>query len=105
MSTMDKVNFASTYVYAGVSTALTYAKNKAKAQIKAFKEDERGVDGLVVAILLILVVVILAAIFWDQISGLFVRIWNSINEQTGDDTYNKDDVVSQITTAAGAGGE
>lgn len=75
---MDALNYASTLMYVKASNAADSIKAKAKKAVKEFREDERGVDGLVVAILLILIVVILASLFWDNIAKIFKEIWEKI---------------------------
>lgn len=43
-----------------------------------FFNDESGVSNIVATVLLILVVVLLASIFWDTISKWFTDTWNRI---------------------------
>ena len=54
----------------------------AKVKALEFKNDERGVEGFVVAIVLILIGVLLCALFWDNISGWFTDMWNRITGAT-----------------------
>lgn len=46
-----------------------------------FKKDETGVSSIVATVLLILIVVLLAALFWDKISQWFNDTWDKIMEQ------------------------
>ena len=43
-----------------------------------FKKDETGVSSIVATVLLILIVVLLAALFWDKISQWFNDTWEKI---------------------------
>ncbi|MGN0695672.1 MAG: Flp1 family type IVb pilin [Oscillospiraceae bacterium] len=75
---IDSLNRLTTLAYVKTTMAVDSAKKKVKEEVESFKNDERGVDGIVVAIILILVVVLLAAVFWDSISALFKKIWTQI---------------------------
>lgn len=50
--------------------------------IEDFKKDERGVAPIVATILLIVMVVGLAAMFWESLSAWFVEMWNKILGKT-----------------------
>lgn len=52
--------------------------NRVNRFVNSFKEDERGVSSFVATILLILIVVLLCAIFWEYISQWFETMWNKI---------------------------
>ena len=54
----------------------------AKMKMLALKDDERGVEGFVVAIVLILIGVLLCALFWDNISNWFTNMWGRITGAT-----------------------
>ena len=43
-----------------------------------FGKDERGLSGVVVAVILVLLAVVLLVIFWEQISKLVGDIWIAI---------------------------
>jgi flagellin-like protein len=45
------------------------------------KKDETGVSSIVATVLLILIVVLLAAVFWDNISQWFTDTWDKITGQ------------------------
>ena len=47
-----------------------------------FKKDETGVSSIVATVLLILIVVLLAALFWDKISPWFNDTWEKILGQS-----------------------
>lgn len=46
--------------------------------IQDFKNDERGLSGVVVAVLLILVAVLLIALLWGVLSGWLGDLWKDI---------------------------
>ena len=47
-----------------------------------FKKDETGVSSIVATVLLILIVVLLAALFWDKLAQWFNDIWEKILGQS-----------------------
>ena len=49
--------------------------------IKNFKRDERGLSGVVVAILLILVAVLAVVMIWGFLSGWLSTVWDNITGQ------------------------
>ena len=53
-------------------------KTKMAQIINGLKRDESGVSSIVATVLLILIVVLLAAMFWDNISKWFTDMWKSI---------------------------
>ena len=55
---------------------------KGQCFLASLKNDERGVSPIVATILTILIVALLAAIFWKYISQFFEDIWNRIINQT-----------------------
>jgi len=46
-----------------------------------FKNDERGLSGVVVAILLILVAVLAIVLIWGFLSGWLAELWDQITGQ------------------------
>lgn len=54
-----------------------------------FFSDERGISGIVAAIILLLIAIAIAAIFWDKISQLVNDWWTKIN---GDSDALKDKI-------------
>lgn len=49
--------------------------------VRALKEDERGLSGVVVAILLILVAVLAIILIWGFLSGWLQELWEQITNQ------------------------
>ena len=45
---------------------------------RAFKKDERGLSGVVVAILLILIAVLAIVLIWGFLSGMIRDLWEQI---------------------------
>lgn len=41
-------------------------------------KEESGVSGIVAAVILVLLAVLLASIFWDNLGKLFTRLWGSV---------------------------
>ena len=52
-------------------------------EIRKFFEDERGLSGVVVAILLILVAVLAVVMIWGFLSGWLGTVWENITGQAG----------------------
>jgi len=50
----------------------------AKGLVKELKDDERGLSGVVVAVLLILVAVLAVVMLWGFLSGWLSEIWEKI---------------------------
>ena len=46
--------------------------------LRSFKNDERGLSGVVVAVLLILIAVLAVALIWGFLSGWLEELWNQI---------------------------
>jgi len=51
--------------------------------LRNFKKDERGLSGVVVAILLILVAVLAVVMIWGFLSGWLKTVWDNITGQAG----------------------
>ena len=49
--------------------------------IRDLKNDERGLSGVVVAILLILIAVLAIVLIWGFLSGWLVELWDNITSQ------------------------
>ena len=49
--------------------------------VKDLKNDERGLSGVVVAILLILIAVMAIVLIWGFLSGWLVELWDNITGQ------------------------
>jgi len=51
--------------------------------MRTLKNDERGLSGVVVAILLILVAVLAVVLIWGFLSGWLQELWDQITGQAG----------------------
>ena len=51
--------------------------------VRGFRRDERGLSGVVVAILLILVAVLAIVLIWGFLSGWLRELWESITQKAG----------------------
>ena len=51
---------------------------------KGFKKDERGLSGVVVTVLLILVAVLAVVLIWGFVSGWLVELWEQITGAASD---------------------
>ena len=49
-------------------------------------KEESGVSGIVAAVILVLLAVLLASVFWDNLGKLFTKLWGSV---TNNANYNK----------------
>lgn len=58
-------------------------RDSATAFILALRKDERGLSGVVVAILLILVAVLAIVLIWGFLSGWLAELWENITGQAG----------------------
>ena len=52
--------------------------------VQELKEDERGLSGVVVAVLLILVAVLAVVMIWGFLSGWLQELWETITGKAGD---------------------
>lgn len=59
-----------------------YGKNKVKDAIEDFKNNEMGLSGIVVAVLLILVAVIVIITFRTQLSKFIEQMWQKITTKS-----------------------
>lgn len=57
---------------------------RGKKFCKDFKNNEFGLSGIVVAVMLALVAVIAAALFWDKIRDFVNNQWDKINSKAGE---------------------
>lgn len=55
----------------------------AKNFMQEFKKDERGLSGVVVAVLLILVAVLAIVLIWGFLSGWLEELWDQITSEAG----------------------
>jgi len=49
--------------------------------VKSFKKDERGLSGVVVTVLLILVAVLAVVLIWGFLSGWLQELWDQITSE------------------------
>lgn len=49
-------------------------------------KEESGVSGIVAAVILVLLAVLLASVFWDRLQQLFTKLWRNVDTSA---TYNK----------------
>lgn len=54
------------------------AKEKVCQAVEDLKSDERGLSGIVVAVLLILVAVLAVVMLWGLLKGYITDMWNQI---------------------------
>jgi len=59
------------------------AVDKIAEAVRVLKNDERGLSGVVVAILLILVAVLAIVLIWGFLSGWLQELWEQITGQAG----------------------
>lgn len=62
------------------------AKTRFVKFVDGFRKDETGVSAIVATVLLILIVVLLAAVFWENLQKWFDGMWEKIT--------NKADTIS-----------
>ena len=60
---------------------MTGAYIKGKMAVEEFKNDEQGLSGVVVAVLLILVAVLAIVALWGSLSGWLSDMWAKITGQ------------------------
>lgn len=65
-----------------IKSSLRMAGIKVSRIARGFKKDERGLSGVVVAILLILVAVLAVVIIWGFLSGYLEELWEQITANT-----------------------
>lgn len=58
------------------------AKEKVCQAVEDLKRDERGLSGIVVAVLLILVAVLAVVMLWGLLKGYITDIWEIITGQS-----------------------
>ena len=66
-----------------MSTVFMSAYLAVTGKIRDFRKDERGLSGVVVAILLILVAVLAIVLIWGFLSGWLRELWERITSQAG----------------------
>lgn len=53
-------------------------KWKAKRALRNLCDDERGLSGVVVAVMLILVAILASAVLWDTLKNWITETWNNV---------------------------
>lgn len=71
---VDKLNRASVALYA----QMLILGMTLKEDLRSLKDDERGLSGVVVAVLLILVAVLAVALLWTNLRDWLNSFWNTI---------------------------
>lgn len=61
-----------------IKNGLKKARMKSAQLVCGFAQDERGLSGVVVAILLILVAVLAVVLIWGLLSGYLQEMWERI---------------------------
>ena len=61
--------------------AVLLAQNAGKS-LRELKEDQRGLSGVVVAVLLILVAVLAVVLLWDQLKVRIENMWKTITDKS-----------------------
>lgn len=55
-----------------------------KEDLRSLKDDERGLSGIVVAVLLILVAVLAVIMLWGQLKGWLGTMWGNITNKANE---------------------
>lgn len=67
-----------------ISSKIIMAQIKAKRFVKNLKDDNRGVSGIVAAVILVLIALLLAALFWGRLQEWFNSTWGNITNTTNE---------------------
>lgn len=76
---LKKINGLSTQAY--IKAALM--KRKAVEAGKRFMEDDRGLSGVVVAVLLILIAVLATVMLWGSLKDFLKDMWGKVTGSSG----------------------
>ena len=77
---LRQLNNLSTAAYV---KAILLAQNLG-AELRELKEDQRGLSGVVVAVLLILVAVLAVVLLWGQLGHWLNNMWDTITKKAGE---------------------
>ena len=77
---MGKLNRLSVALYA----QLRLRGKPLKEALRSLKDDERGLSGIVVAVLLILVAVLAVILLWGQLKGWLGTMWGNITNKANE---------------------
>lgn len=72
----NEINDLSIRAYFGARNSM----NNAKCAMKDLFNDEDGISGIVVAVILVLVAVVLLAVFQTELTTLVGNMWRDINK-------------------------
>ena len=67
----------------------TCAAMNAKQRFINFLRKEKGGSEIIAIVLVIAIVIVLAAIFWDKISEFFTNLWDSVTGKNPVDDIHK----------------
>lgn len=86
---LKKINGLSTQAY----IKAVMMKQKAVEAGKRFMEDDRGLSGIVVAVLLILIAVLATVMLWGSLKQFLKEMWGNVTKSskgkfTGSDTFS-----------------
>ena len=54
--------------------------NNCKKRLESFAGDERGLSGVVVAVLLVLIAILLIGMLWGFLSGWLNEVWGDLSD-------------------------
>lgn len=67
-----------------INKGIIMAQLKAQRFVQDLREDNRGVSGIVAAVILVLIALLLAALFWDKLQQWFNSTWSHITNTTNE---------------------
>lgn len=50
-------------------------------------KEESGVSGIVAAVILVLLAVLLASVFWDRLQKVFISLWSGVTDNAHYNTF------------------
>lgn len=80
---VQKLNKLSVAAYVWGAKLARDMKNGGVELARSLKEDERGISGIVVAALLILVAVLAVVMLWGSLQDLLGTIWGDVTDGVG----------------------
>ena len=80
-----------TRAWVAMETKAYMLKNRVRNFREEFENDERGVGAMVATVIIMLIVVLLAAVFWDSIQEWFDGMMEKIFEKGDVDTFQDPD--------------
>lgn len=67
-----------------INKKLIGAKLRINNAVKEFAADNRGVSGIVAAVILVLIALLLAALFWGKLQEWFNTTWGNVTNTTNE---------------------